>query len=112
MDLGFTIFAKTSTSGAVIGIRRTIMRSHRSATRAAPNQALAALPAEAPGAITSRSRVAPPAPASRRDFSTPIMGSGSRAIYEAVVGLDYWPGENIASAQNRVSIPANATSLR
>jgi hypothetical protein len=70
-----TTFVTTFTNGAATGTTRIITPSRPSAIPAARKTASANPPAEAPGAITSKSPAAPPAPASRRNFTTPTTAS-------------------------------------
>jgi len=80
MDLVFTIFARTFTSGAVIGIRRITTQSRRNEIHAGLNQPPAALLVEAPGGTTSKWHVALRVPASLRSSDTRTTAFVSRAI--------------------------------
>ncbi len=76
-----TTSATTSTNGAATGTIRTITPLSPERNPRGPEQAAsrANLPAADPGAITSKSPAAPPAPASRRNFSMPTTDFASRA---------------------------------
>ena len=62
----FTTCARTCTNGAATGTTRATTPSRRRRIRTGPPRARAALRAEGPGGITSKSRAAPPAAAFRR----------------------------------------------
>ena len=71
---GFSIFARTCTNGAAIGIKRIITHYRLSAILAAPKTASAGLHEEVPGGIMSKLRVAPRGPACLQNSNMQITG--------------------------------------
>ena len=111
----FTTSATTSTSGAATGTIPTTTPPRPTAIPAAPilapEPANANPPAADPGAITSKSRAAPPAPASLPNFNTPTTASASPAIlYPAAYNFAHSDSCTIALSPYNCVIPNRATA--
>src|SRR5438270_2987590 len=80
----FTTPARTFTSGAATGMRRSTTAPRRSAIPAVPTPACAAYREAVPGDTTSNSAAAPRDRASRRSFGTRITDFGSRGKFDVI----------------------------